>query len=171
MATSTTIWLTGLPCSGKTTIADSLCLAWNEEGLKAVTLDGDDLRSKLNEDLGFSPEDREENLRRVAHVAQLFNDKGLDVIASFVSPTEKLRKMLKQHIKNLKVVCVNCSVEECIRRDVKGMYKKALDGEIPNFTGIQAPFEPPEDPWLEVNTEKDDLKTCVGQIIDKLIKG
>ena len=163
----TTFWLTGLPCSGKTTIANRLHEELINHGYQSVTLDGDDIRSKLNEDLGFSDKDREENLRRVAHTAQLFNDKGNIVIASFVSPTERLRALPLFHIEHTKMIFVRCSVEECIRRDVKGMYKKALNGEIREFTGVSAPFEEPEDSDLIVDTESTDVDYCVKQIIDK----
>ena len=164
----TTLWLTGLPCSGKTTLAKRLKEELDNRGYKAVSLDGDDVRGKLNEDLGFSAKDRNENLRRIAHVAKLFNENGNFVIASFVSPTNAYRKMAKEIIGNFKLVYVKCSVETCEKRDVKGMYKKARTGEIKDFTGVSAPFEEPKDADIVVDTEKNDLETCVNAILTNL---
>ncbi|MEJ2267896.1 MAG: adenylyl-sulfate kinase [Nanoarchaeota archaeon] len=161
----TTIWLTGLPCSGKTTIAKRLKQEIENKGYNVVHLDGDDVREKLNKDLNFSPEHRKENLRRIAHVAKLLNENKNLVIASFVSPANDLRKLIQDIIGNVKLVHIKCGLEECERRDVKGMYEKARKGEIPNFTGIDAPFEEPENAHLVVNTEGNDLETCVEQII------
>jgi adenylylsulfate kinase len=161
----TTLWLTGLPCSGKTTLAKRLKEELDNRGYKAVSLDGDDVRGKLNENLGFSDEDRRENLRRIAHVARLFNQNGNFVIASFVSPTNEYRKMVKELIGDFKLVYLQCSVKECEKRDVKGMYKKARKGQIKDFTGISAPFEEPEDADIVVDTEHNDLETCVNSIL------
>ena len=163
----TTIWFTGLPCSGKTTLCNKLYEEMRNHGYNVVTLDGDDMRSKMNEDLGFSPKDRAENLRRVAHTAQLFNDKGYIVLASFVSPTEDVREMIKGIIKYFKLVYVDCSIDKCVERDVKGMYKKAIAGEIPDFTGISAPFDTPLNPDIVVKTEENDVDACIEQIIEK----
>ena len=162
---NTTLWLTGLPCSGKTTIAKRLKEELDNRGYKAVSLDGDDVRGKLNADLGFSEADRNENLRRIAHVADLFNRNGNFVIASFVSPANRYRKMVKDIIGNFKLVYIKCSVEECEKRDVKGMYKKARKGEIKDFTGVSAPFEEPNDVDIVIDTESNDLETCVNAIL------
>lgn len=172
----TTLWLTGLPCSGKTTIAKRLKEELDNRGYNAVHLDGDDVRGKLNADLGFSAEDRKENLRRIAHVAKLFNESGNFVIASFVSPTNEYRKMIKEIIGNFKLVHINCSLKACEKRDVKGMYKRARLGEISEFTGVSAPFEVPDDADIVVDTEKNDVETCVSEIlkelkIEKLVNG
>ncbi|MFH1380546.1 MAG: adenylyl-sulfate kinase [Candidatus Omnitrophota bacterium] len=164
----TTLWLTGLPCSGKTTLAKRIKEELDNRGYKTIHLDGDDIRDKLNNDLGFSDKDRSENLRRVAHVAELFNKNGNFVIASFVSPAEKYRKMVKEIIGNFKLVYLDCSVEVCEKRDVKNMYKRARLGEIPNFTGISAPFEKPGDADMTVDTENKDVETCVGEILYNL---
>lgn len=164
----TTLWLTGLPCSGKTTLAKRLKEELDNRGYKAVSLDGDDVRGKLNEDLGFSEGDRNENLRRIAHVAKLFNQNGNFVIASFVSPTNKYRKMVRDIIGNFKLVFVQCSVKACEKRDVKGMYKKARSGEIKDFTGVSAPFEEPEDADITIDTEHNGLETCVKAILMSL---
>jgi len=163
-----TIWLTGLPCSGKTTIAKRLKEELDNRGFKTVHLDADDIRNKLNSDLGFSPADRKENLRRVAHVAKLFNDNGNFVIASFVSPNEEYRRMIKEVIGNFKLVFVKCRLEVCEKRDVKGMYKKARTGEIHDFTGISAPFEEPPDAEIVVNTEYSTVEECVKEVLDKI---
>ena len=156
-----TIWLTGLPCSGKTTIAKRI-----EYLTSYINLDGDDLRTKLNSDLSFTPEDRAENLRRVGHLSQLFNDKRINVICSFVSPTDELREEAFKSIKNLFIVYVKCSPETCAKRDEKGMWKKARSGEIPMFTGYSAPYNPPENADLVLDTEELDLDSCVDKLLE-----
>ena len=168
-----TIWLTGLPCSGKTTIANALAERLNNhlsfKNRKFISLDGDDIRAKLNSDLGFSQKDREENLRRIGHLAQLFNDKELNVICSFVSPNDELRETATKYIKNVFLVFVNCSAETCEKRDVKGMWAKARTGEIKMFTGYSAPFYPPKNPDLTINTEDLGIEECVNILIEELI--
>ncbi|MGB2706267.1 MAG: adenylyl-sulfate kinase [Candidatus Omnitrophota bacterium] len=164
----TTLWLTGLPCSGKTTLSKRLKEELDNRSYKAVCLDGDDVRGQLNADLGFSVEDRSENLRRIAHVAKLFNRNGNFVIASFVSPTNEYRNMVKDIIGNFKLVYLKCPVEICEKRDIKGMYKKARTGEIKEFTGVSAPFEEPKAADIVVDTEKEDPETCVKQILKYL---
>jgi len=164
----TTLWLTGLPCSGKTTIAKRLKEELDNRGYNTTLLDGDDVRGALNEDLGFSKEERMENLRRIAHVAKLFNRSGIFVIASFVSPTDEMREMVKKIIENFKLVYVKCDVKACEKRDVKGMYKRARKGEIPNFTGISAPFDEPEHPDIVTDTEKKNVDGCVKKILFNL---
>ncbi|QLG60347.1 adenylyl-sulfate kinase [Halorarum salinum] len=143
-----TIWLFGLPCSGKTTLAEGLL------GPSTVHLDGDYLRNTLNSDLGFSKEDRTENLRRAAGVAQALNEQGFDVVASFITPYRSQRDLIAETIENVSFVYVNAPVEVCEERDVKGMYEQARNGEIEGFTGIDAPFEEPEgeETGLEVQT-------------------
>ncbi|WP_227356187.1 adenylyl-sulfate kinase [Haladaptatus salinisoli] len=142
-----TTWLFGLPCSGKTTLAEGLI------GPSTVHLDGDYLRETLNSDLGFSKEDRTENLRRAAGVAQALNEQGFDVVASFITPYRSQRELIAEKIENVSFIYVNAPVEVCEERDVKGMYEKARKGEIEGFTGIDAPFEEPEgDIELEVRT-------------------
>jgi len=163
----TTLWLTGLPCSGKTTLAKRIKEELDNKGYNTAHLDGDDVRNSLNKDLGFSAEDRKENLRRIAHVAKLFNKSGIFVIASFISPTNELRKMVKDIIGNIKLVYVKCSANICEKRDVKGMYKRARLGEIPEFTGISAPFEEP-DADIVIDTQTKNVEECVGEILKKL---
>ena len=168
-----TIWLTGLPCSGKTTIADRLKEELdNREGYIAHRQDGDVVRGKgkLNEDLGFSPEERTENLRRIAHVAKMFNHDKTTVISSFVSPTEEMRGMVRGIIgpEKFKLVYVKCPLEICEERDDKGMYAKARRGELPEFTGVSAPFESPKNPDVMVETDNQNLEECVSEILTKL---
>ncbi len=164
----TTLWLTGLPCSGKTTLAKRLKEELDNRGYKAVCLDGDDVRGQLNSDLGFSAEHRRENLRRIAHVAKLFNRNGNFVIASFVSPTNEYRNMVKGVIGNFKLVYLKCPAGICEKRDVKGMYKKARRGEIKEFTGVSAPFEEPENADIVVDTAADGPEICVRQILENI---
>jgi adenylyl-sulfate kinase len=160
-----TIWLTGMPCSGKTTIGKKILERLEYNGVPAITLDGDDLRARFNDDLGFSPEDRKENLRRVAHLCQLMNEKGIAAISSFVSPTDEARSIVKEIVEKITWVHVDCSAEECARRDVKGMWAKAKAGEIKDFTGFSAPYNAPSNPDIVVNTEENDLDTCVNEIM------
>ena len=164
----TTLWLTGLPCSGKTTLSKRLKAELDNRGFKTICLDADDVRSKLNSDLGFSKTDRTENLRRVAHVAKLFNDNGNFVIAGFVSPLDENRKLVREIIGNFKLVFIKCSLETCEKRDVKGMYKKARAGQIPEFTGVSAVFQEPLDADIVVDTEHLSVDDCVKQILEQL---
>jgi adenylylsulfate kinase len=161
------IWFTGLSGSGKSTIANALEKALFEKGIRTYTLDGDNVRHGLNKDLGFSPTDRTENIRRIAETAKLMIDAGLVVIAAFVSPYIKDRENIKHIVKdvNFVEVYVNTSIEECERRDVKGLYKKARSGEIKNMTGISAPYEAPVNPDIEIRTEKMNVETAVSEIL------
>lgn len=163
-----TLWLTGLPCSGKTTLGKRLKDELDRAGYRTMHLDGDDLRGALNQDLGFSPEDRKENLRRAAHVARLFNQNDTFVIASFVSPTDELREMAREIIGNLKLVYLKCDLSVCEERDTKGMYKRARLNEIPEFTGVSAPFEEPKDPYLIVDTQHKNVEECVKEVLEAL---
>lgn len=160
-----TLWITGLPCAGKTTLAKRIKEELDNRGYRTMHLDGDDVRGKLNADLGFSAEDRKENLRRVAHIAKLFNENGNFVIASFVSPSNYLRQMVAGIIGNFGLVYAKCSLETCEKRDVKGMYKKARSGEIQEFTGVTAPFEEPDNDCIVVDTENIKLEDCIKQIL------
>lgn len=160
-----TLWLTGRPCSGKSTLALKLKERMPLSGIRTVHLDGDRVRGRLNADLGFSEHDRRENLRRIAHVAQLFNENGSSVIASFVSPTEALRSLVSGIVRNFVLCYVRCSLHECERRDVKGMYRKARAGLIEEFTGITSAFEEPARPDIVVDTERESLEACVDDIL------
>ncbi len=150
------IWFTGLSGSGKSTIANRAENELYKKGINTFSLDGDNIRKGLNNNLGFSAEDRGENLRRIAEVAKLFVESGSVVVASFISPLKEDREMVKSIIgtENFVEVFVNTSLEECERRDIKGLYKKARAGEIKNFTGISAPYEEPQNPDLVIKTEK-----------------
>jgi adenylylsulfate kinase len=161
------IWFTGLSGSGKSTIANALEKALFDKGIRTYTLDGDNLRYGLNKDLGFSPTDRSENIRRIAEISKLMIDAGIVVLAAFVSPYIKDRENIKRIVKDLNFVevYVNTSIEECERRDVKGLYKKARSGEIKNMTGISAPYETPVNPDIEIKTEKINVETAVSEIL------
>lgn len=162
------IWFTGLSGSGKSTIANLVEKSLFEMGVHTYTLDGDNIRKGINNDLSFSPEDRTENIRRIAEVSNLFIDAGLVVLAAFVSPYKKDRENIRTIVKDVNFVeiYINTSVEECERRDVKGLYKKARAGEIKNMTGISAPYEAPESPDVEIRTEEESIEESVQRILD-----
>ncbi len=162
------IWFTGLSGSGKSTIANAVEKELFNNDVKTYTLDGDNIRSGINSDLTFAPEDRTENIRRIAEIANLMIDAGLVTLAAFVSPYKKDRDNIRSIVKdvNFVEVYINTSVEECERRDVKGLYKKARAGEIKNMTGISAPYEAPENPDVEINTETETVDQAVKKIID-----
>lgn len=161
------VWFTGLSGSGKSTIANKVEHELYEKGVKTFSLDGDNIRKGLNNNLGFTAEDRQENLRRISEVAKLFVESGMVVIASFISPLKKDRDLIKKIVgkDEFVEVFVNTSLEECERRDVKGLYKKARAGEIRNFTGIDAPYENPENPDLEIKTEEENLEEAIKRIV------
>ncbi len=165
------IWLTGLSGSGKTTLALRLEHYFFSKGFKVFILDGDNVRNGLCKDLGFSEDDRKENLRRVGEVAKLMLDAGLIVISAFISPSGEDRLAIKKIVGEHRFteVYVNCTVEVCEERDVKGLYAKARKGIIPNFTGISAPYDPPVLPDLEVLTADETVEESVQKII-KLVE-
>ena len=166
------IWLSGLSGSGKSTIANELEKKLYENKYLSYLLDGDNIRIGLNQDLGFSDNDRKENIRRISEVSRLMIDAGLIVITAFISPFEEERKLAKDLVKeeNFFLVHVECSVEKCEERDVKGLYKKARLGEIKNFTGIDSPYEIPKDPNLIVNTENESVEESVEKIFQEIQK-
>lgn len=166
-----TIWLTGLSGSGKSTLANEVEKQLHALGIHTMLLDGDNIRLGLNKNLGFTEADRIENIRRIAEVAKLLNDGGLVVLTAFISPFAADRQNAKDIIgeANFIEVFVSTPLEECERRDVKGLYKKARAGEIPNFTGISSPYEAPECPQVEVNTADAALEDCAKQIIEKAL--
>ena len=161
------LWFTGLSGSGKSTVAIALERELHKRGLLCRILDGDNIRSGINANLGFSAEDRRENIRRVAEVAKLFVDTGIITIAAFVSPTEELRQLAQQIIgeDDFKEIYISTPIEECERRDVKGLYARARRGEVKNFTGISAPFEAPQHPALSLDTSKLPVEESVKRLL------
>lgn len=164
------IWFTGLSCSGKSTLANHLEIKLFEEGYKTYVLDGDNIRQGLNSDLDFSQPGREENLRRIGEVSKLFIDAGVIVLAAFISPFQKDREKVKLRVgaENFIEIHVNTSLAECERRDEKGLYKKAREGKISDFTGISSPYEPPENPDIVVETEGHSIEDSVQSIRDRI---
>lgn len=164
------IWFTGLSGSGKSTLANQVEVALHEQGLRTYVLDGDNIRRGLNTDLDFTPEGRKENLRRIAEAAKLFIDAGVVTLAAFISPLQKDREKIKQIVgkENFIEIYVKASVEACEKRDIKGLYQKARNGEIKNFTGISAPYEEPENPDVVVNSEKETIAESIQIIMDQI---
>ena len=164
------IWFTGLSGSGKSTLANGTEVGLHRLGFKTYLLDGDNIRCGLNSDLKFSHEDRVENIRRIAEVSKLMMDAGLIVIAAFITPFEKDRKMIQSLIgeENYLEVFVDCPLEVCERRDVKGLYEKARKGLIDNFTGINSPYEKPLNPFMKIKSDEERTDVSVGRIIKSL---
>jgi adenylylsulfate kinase len=165
-----TVWLTGLSGSGKSTIAVAAERALLERGRLAYVLDGDNIRHGLNRNLGFSPEDRTENIRRIGEVAKLFTDAGVIVFSSFISPYRADRDAVRALMGpgDFIEVYVSASLETCEQRDVKGLYQKARAGEIPEFTGISAPYEEPEQPELVIDTNRQEVEESVARVVSHL---
>lgn len=163
------LWFTGLSASGKSSIAQALQEVLFEHGCQAYVLDGDNIRHGLNKDLGFSPEDREENIRRIGEVAALFLDAGFIVSTAFISPyradRDKARNLCGDRFIE---VFVDCPVDVCAVRDPKGLYQKAREGKIPEFTGISAPYESPANPELVLNTAELSVEDCVRKVVEYL---
>jgi len=168
---SALVWFTGLSGSGKSTLAHALEERLFNMGIRSYVLDGDNIRCGLNGDLGLSPKDRKENIRRIAEVAKLMVDSGILVFAAFIAPYRNSRMFVRELMSDFPFYeCyVSCPVDECEKRDPKGLYKKARKGEITNMTGITAPYEEPENPELIVGTDLMPLNKCVDQLIDFLI--
>lgn len=152
------IWLTGLPCSGKTTISKEIEKYFRKRKLPVQRLDGDIVRKTINSDLGFSKKDRDENIRRITHIARMLSDNGINAIVAFVSPYRKMRNFARKICPNFIEIYIKCDLKECKRRDIKGMYKKALAGKIKDFTGVQDPYEEPKKPEITLETDKYVLK-------------
>ena len=165
------VWFTGLSGSGKSTIAIALERELHQRGLLCRILDGDNIRSGINNNLGFSEADRVENIRRIAEVSKLFVDTGIITIAAFISPSNDIREMAADIIgrDDFVEVYVSTPIEECERRDVKGLYAKARRGEIKNFTGISAPFEAPEHPALTLDTSVLSLEESVHKLLELIL--
>ncbi len=165
-----TLWFTGLSGSGKSTVAQYLEAMLVSEGVLAFCLDGDNVRHGLNKNLGFSPSDREENIRRIGEVSWLFTQAGVLTLVSFISPYIKDRQAARELMgkKDFIEIYVKCGLETCENRDPKGLYKKARAGEIPEFTGISAPYEAPENPEITIETDKLSVEECGTQIFSYL---
>lgn len=165
------IWLTGLSGSGKSTIANLTETKLHDLNIHTYVLDGDNIRMGLNSDLGFSKEERKENIRRIGEVSKLFKDSGTVLIAAFISPFKEDRECVKNIVGDgFFEVFVDASIETCEMRDPKGLYKKVRNGEISNFTGIDSPYEIPENPDIILNTDFDDVDYCVNKLINNVIK-
>jgi len=165
------LWMFGLSGSGKSTIARALENDLYERGVHTKLLDGDNLRSGVNNNLTFSLEDRIENIRRSAEVSKLFMENGDVVICSLVSPTKEIRKQAQAIIgEGFREVYVNAPFDVCAERDVKGLYKKALAGEIKNFTGLDSPFEGSDNPFVELRTHENNLETCKNELVELVLK-
>jgi adenylylsulfate kinase len=165
------LWFTGLSASGKSTLAFEVEKRLFEEGYFSYVLDGDNVRHGLNRDLGFSPDDRQENIRRIGEVAKLFAEAGAIVLTAFISPYRRDRDRVRELVtrrRDFVEVFVSCPLEVCEARDPKGLYARARAGEISDFTGIDAPYEPPEAPELVVETNVYDVEECVGQVLEHL---
>ena len=168
---SVMIWFTGLSGSGKSTIAIALARELQKRGLLCRILDGDNISSGINNNLGFSAEDRIENIRRIAEIGKLFVDTGIITIAAFISPNNDIREMAANIIgkEDFMEIYVSTPIEECERRDVKGLYAKARKGEIKNFTGISAPFEAPQHPALSLDTSKLSVEESVNKLLELIL--
>ena len=163
-----TVWFTGLPSSGKTTLSRLLHKELDELGLAAEVLDGDEVRQRLTKGLGFTKEGRDENIRRIAYVAKLLTRVGGIAITAAISPYRELRDLARAEIGSFVEVHVNCPLQVCMQRDVKGLYAKALKGEIPNFTGISDPYEPPLNPEVTLYTDRESPEESIKKILVKL---
>jgi adenylylsulfate kinase len=167
------IWLTGLPGSGKTTIAKALYPKLKELGFKAEILDGDIVRKELSPELGFTKQDREMHARRVVYLSKLLSRNGIISIVCLISPYLEFRRYARSETNinnNFYEVYVKCSLETCIKRDPKGLYKKALSGEIKDLTGLQDPYEEPENPEIIVDTERQTLEECVNVTLERVLQ-
>ncbi|WP_424963003.1 adenylyl-sulfate kinase [Ekhidna sp.] len=164
------LWFTGLSGSGKSTLAGRFETYLHNKGYNTYILDGDNIRAGLNNDLDFSEESRKENIRRIAEVSKLFVDAGVIVLTAFISPFKEDREAAKKVIgeENFIEIHVDCPLEVCEQRDVKGLYKKARAGEIKHFTGIDSPFEEPDNPALRLNTEINSLDQCLEELIKNI---
>ena len=165
------LWFTGLSGSGKSTLSNALEVYLHNQGVPTYLLDGDNIRGGLNKDLDFSEESRNENIRRISEVSGLFLDAGIIMLSAFISPFKSDRQAASDLVgkENFMEIFVECPLEVCESRDVKGLYAKARRGEIPNFTGITSPFEEPENPGVKVNTAENSLEECLKILINKIL--
>ena len=170
------VWFTGLSGAGKSTLAERLAPELRSRGLPVEILDGDEVRTNLSKGLGFSKQDRDTNILRIGYVAKLLARNGVAVIAAAISPYAEIRDQVRASVDRFVEVHVDCPLDELVRRDPKGLYKKALAGEIENFTGVSDPYEPPERPEIRVDTEQQDVETSLAAILvhlerEQLISG
>ncbi len=165
-----TVWFTGLPSSGKSTLAKVLKDEIEKKNRHVEILDGDEVRLRLSKGLGFSKEDRDENIRRISYVAKIITRCGAVAVTCAISPYKSIRQEARQEIQNFIEVFVDCDLDECVKRDVKGLYKKALSGEIKNFTGISDPYEKPDNPEITVNTSSETIEQSLKIIVNGLVK-
>ncbi|WP_410514161.1 adenylyl-sulfate kinase [Paenibacillus sp. BR2-3] len=168
MQKGVTLWFTGLSGAGKTTVCLEVGRLLKLRGLKVELLDGDKMREQLNAGLGFSKDDRRKNVATAAYVARLLTRNGVIVLASFVSPYKSMRESARASIGSFAEVYVRCPLEECARRDVKGLYKKAFSGEIQHFTGVSDPFEDPEFPELVLYTDQETINQSAARVMEYL---
>jgi adenylylsulfate kinase len=165
-----TFWFTGLSGAGKTTLSKSLAEEFLREGKNVVVLDGDELRSTLSKDLGFSEEDRIEQNRRAANIASILNDQGIHVMAALISPTHEIQTLIKDIIgvNRCFLIHVDCSIEGCQQRDVKQLYANSIKQHEGNFTGIHQPYQEPINPWLKMNTEFSTFEQCKAELLQAI---
>ncbi|ADU31594.1 adenylyl-sulfate kinase [Evansella cellulosilytica] len=164
------VWFTGLSGSGKSTLANAVEKKLHDQGIRTYVLDGDNIRHGLNKGLGFQPDDRKENIRRIGEVSKLFVDAGIVVLTAFISPYREDRQLVRSLLESgeFHEVYTKCALDECERRDPKGLYKKARDGEIPAFTGISAPYEEPENAEVVIETDKELIDDSVNKVVAHL---
>jgi adenylylsulfate kinase len=165
-----TLWLTGLSGAGKSTLARAVAEELERARIRVETLDGDEVRQNLSKGLGFSREDRDTNIRRIGYVAKLLTRNGVVVISAAISPYRAVRDEVRREIGAFVEVHVKASLDECVRRDTKGLYARALAGEIAQFTGVSDPYEEPLAPELVVDTEREDVATSSARVIDRLVE-
>ena len=162
------LWMTGLSGAGKTTVALEMLEQLESRNLRLERLDGDVVRESLTRDLGFTAEDRKQNIERITFVAKLLSRNGVGCVCSFISPYQSVRDHVRDNTTNFLEVFIDAPLDVVIERDVKGLYKKALAGEIPNFTGISDPFEAPENPHIHIHTDQETVAESAGHIIAEL---
>ena len=163
-----TCWLTGLSGAGKSTIATELSKSLNSLSVPCEVIDGDVIRKYLSSDLGFSSKDRETNVLRIGYVCGLLNKHGINTIAALISPCNEARNKVRDSLDNFVEIYVDCPLVECIKRDPKGLYQKALSGDIPEFTGVSSPYNPPDHPEIILKTNEEDIKQSVQKILSYL---
>src|SRR2546428_3784601 len=170
LARGFTLWFTGLSGAGKSTLAAAVSTELRDRGIPVEVLDGDEVRQNLSKGLGFSREDRDTTIRRIGYVAKLLTRNGVAVITAAISPYRAIRDEVREEIGAFVEVYVKASLDECIRRDTKGLYRRALAGEIPQFTGVSDPYEEPLAPELVIDTEREDVATSATRVIDRLLE-